>query len=147
MSDKTPTPVGAGSADKNDAEVASLATTEQSTPVEDAGIKQVQDKTMEDVMDQNENLLLQLLNVSAAMDIEGGGEAGVADSATRPREQGRTNRQERKRRREEEEKEERKRRMEESEEEREREKPIPVKEAGPTCKTKWPRRKWTLLRR
>ena len=87
---KNPSWEGAGSAENNIAEVASPATTEASTPMEGAGIEQVQDETMENVMGTNENLLAQLLNTSAAMDIEGGGEGGAADSATRSNEQGRT---------------------------------------------------------
>ena len=132
---KIPSSEGAGSAENNIAEVASPATTEASTPMEGAGIEQVQDETMENVMGTNENLLAQLLNTLAAMDIEGGGEGGAADSATGSNEQGRTSRQERRRRREEEEREERKRKREESEEEREREKPVPARKEGTTCKS------------
>ena len=142
---ENPSSEGAGSAEKNIAEVASPATTEASTPVEGAGIEQVQDETMEDVMGANENFLAQLLNTSAAMDIDGGGE-GAADSTPRSNEQGRTSRRERRRRREEEEREERKRKREEeereerkrrrkeSDEDQERKKPIPPQKEGTTSK-------------
>ena len=128
---ENPSSEGAGSAKNNIAEVASPATTEASTPMEGAGIEQVQDETMEDVMGNNKNLLAQLLNTSAAMDIDGGGE-GAADSTPRSNEQGRTSRRERRRRREEEEREERKRKREESKEERESEKPVPARKEGTT---------------
>ena len=52
---------GAGSAKTNEAEVASPAAAEAPTPVEGAGIEQVQDETMEEVMESNEDLLAQLL--------------------------------------------------------------------------------------
>ena len=89
MSDKIPSSEGAGSAKKNIAEVASLAMTKASTPMEGAGIEQVQDATMEDVMGQNEDLLAQLLNTSEAMDIEGGGEGGRRRRRRRGRGRGR----------------------------------------------------------
>ena len=127
---KNPSSEGAGFAKNNIAEVASPATTKASTPMEGAGIEQVQDKTMEDVMGNNENLLTQLLNTLAAMDIDGGG--GAADSTPRLNDQGRTSRRERRRRREEEEREERKRKREESKEERESEKPVPARKEGTT---------------